>query len=531
MGRTKLLARIFALGGLGSLLLFAQATGSFSGRVINSVTGAGIEGVTFRVCAYSGGKIHCGDTHYQVVSDSSGAFHLSGLPDGQYVGLDVMAKGFWPAGRMDFTVSGDSRIEIPMTPFANVRGRVFDPEGKPAAGVAVKLGFLPEKITGENGDFLFEAVQPTAWLLSAAPTKAQAPSKDGTRIVTTYYPSVVDSAQAAKITVTGVDSSYDIRLQTAAARAISGVVIGADGKPARKARVTISRTEPGPVSVVRGQPNSPASQIEASPPVDAQEDGTFAFPPIVEGEWVLRASLLRDRVVYGGAAKVAVSARDADDIQNLEIQLVTPFDVEVTADWGDTPPAEIPPAFALADILPLEGQTDLMVAMHPTVEAGEPQRFHLAAGRYFIGEGRTFNAAAVPGFYAAAAMLDGRDVLGQVVELAGPASIKMIYKAGGGSVRGTVEKGANALVLLMADATPAARVGYSGKCDENGEFSIPDLPPGEYTAVAIEGSYGGSYAGDTLRPEFASALTRDGKRVKVEAGAPAQVELRLAVTQ
>jgi len=46
-----------------------------------------------------------------------------------------------------------------------------------------------------------------------------------------------------------------------------------------------------------------------------------------------------------------------------------------------------------------------------------------------------------PGHYLAAAMLGNRDVLGQVVELSGPTSLKMIYKSGGGSVRGTVENG------------------------------------------------------------------------------------------
>lgn len=141
------------------------------------------------------------------------------------------------------------------------------------------------------------------------------------------------------------------------------------------------------------------------------------------------------------------------------------------------------------------------------------------AGRYFVGPPNTLT----PGFYAAAAMLENRDVLGQVVEISGPASVKMIFKTGGGSVRGTVEKGADATVVLMADATATGHIGYAGKCDANGAFLIPDLPPGEYTAVAVQGS-----VGDPLRPEFVSLLASNGKRVRIEAKSAEQVDLRVS---
>jgi hypothetical protein len=545
-----LLKRIFGMVALHLLLawpilLCAQNKGSISGHVTNSITGAGIEGVRLRVCPTNGGTSQCGKTNYQAVTDTTGGFRIGGIPDGQYIVINE-AKDFTPtpipaarAGPFpSVTVSGESRVDLQMTPYASVRGRVFDPEGKPAGGIVVKLGFQTEKVTGENGEFVFESVPPGSWMtLSATPKAQAAAAKDGTWIVTTYYPSVVDSGQAVKIAVAGVDASYDIHLQTAPARAIRGVVIGADGKPGVGARLTITRTEPGMASFVRGQVDIFPSQVEAALPVETKPDGTFAFPPIVEGEWVVRAFLLQRGEVSSGAAKLTVSTRadsggniqGAGDIQNVEIRLTPPFDVEVTADWGDSPPPETPRGFALASLIPLDSQTDLQLARLPIDEPGKPQRFHLFPGRYFIGEGRTRGFAPQPEFYAAAAMLGGSDVLGQVVELSGPASLKLIYKTGGGSVRGTVEKGSDAVVVLMADATLAARVGYAGRCDSNGTFSIPDLPPGEYTAVAVEGML--PFAADPLQPQFVSALARDGKRVKVEAGAAAQVELRVAVTR
>jgi hypothetical protein len=112
-------------------------------------------------------------------------------------------------------------------------------------------------------------------------------------------------------------------------------------------------------------------------------------------------------------------------------------------------------------------------------------------------------------------------VLGQVVELSGPASLKAIYKPGGGNVRGTVEKGAGVTVFLMTDETPASRLGFSARCDADGAFSIPDIPPGEYTAAAFPDIEAlGS-------PDFQSLLAASGTRVRVDAGSAAVVELRV----
>ncbi len=405
-----------------------------------------------------------------------------------------------------------------MTPFASVRGRVLDPDGKPAAGITVRL-VGPDKVTNENGEFVFKSVAPSCCLTLAAMPKPQPPGKDSIRIVTTYYPSVVDSAQAAKIAVGTADLTFDIRRQTARARAIRGVVIGMDGKPAPNSRIIITKNESGPAAFIRGLPRHLPSKVEAAAPVTT-ENGAFVFPSVPEGEWMLRAN----QAGGSGVTRVTVSARDGEgsDIQDVEIHLVRAFFADVTADWGDAPPPPPQPqtVLILASLIPLDSQLNWEGFRPPDQNPSHSQRVPLATGRYLIVEGR-----GMPGFYAAAAMLNGRDVLGQVVELSGPVALKMIYKTNGGSVRGTVEKGAGATVIVVADATPHAQLGYSGKCDANGAFTIPDLPPGDYTAAALSVSD----PGDTLRPEFASALERDGKRVKVEDGSIAQADLRLSL--
>jgi hypothetical protein len=539
MWRCRQRLNLATLAGLTALAIHAQNagpqyTGSISGRVTNSVTGAGIEGANVRACLTLDGCFRA-DNSQQAVTDSAGTFRIDGIPDGQYIIDLAPMQGFMPAfvaqgspAPSTVHVSGDTRLnlDLQMTPFASVRGRVLDPEGKPAAGIIVKLDGtacrdcapLDMKETDEDGAFEFESVPPGfPTILSATPKRPasdQANAKDEERVVTTYYPSEVDIDQATLIKLQGLDLiGYDIRLQTALGHSIRGVVVGVDGKPARAAMVSVSKPVSGMITMVRGAWYGIPQEGAGAEPGETKSDGTFVFPPVLEGDWRVRAVQRKDDYLAGGsgAAEVTVSK---SDIENLEIRLTQSFAVEVTADWGDSPPAKVP--LTLATVRPLDGPLGLPP---DPAEPGKPQRYDLYAGRYFIGPG----AAPTPGFYAAAAMLENRDVPGQVAELSGPTSLKMIFKTGGGSVRGMVENGAEALVALLGDATATARLGYSGRCDANGAFFIRDLPPGEYTAIAVRGPLG-----DPLRPEFASLLVTNGKRVKVEGGAAAQMDLRVS---
>ncbi len=491
----------------------AQASASIFGRVINSVTGAGIAGV--EVSAWISDRGHAPAT----VTDDSGAFRIGGIPDGPY-SVMAMKDGFFPAQSSfdsPVRVFGDTRLDLKMTPNATVRGRVLDPEGKPAPGVSVKFGppSVPVSVTDEKGEFLFEDVPPIGDFTLSATPKPQADRKDEERIVTTYYPSVVDSTQATPIKVQGVDlSGYEIRLRTAPAHGIRGVVIDVDGKPAPHAVVSVFKASPGLVSGRGGGSRNGAvvtgvspPEVAAAEPVESGDDGTFAFPPVIEGDWRVRAVLGREGFnPRSGGADVRVSS----DIDNLEIRLTQQFEVAVEADWGDPPPATPSPTQVM--LMSLDGATGV-----PDIEESrQPQRFKISAGRHFVGPG-----SSPPGYYAAAAMLGNRDVLGQVVELSGPATLKIIYKTDGGSVRGTVEHGSGATVALMADATPFARLGFTARCDADGGFIIRDVPPGEYTVVAGQGLLFG------FSPEMEKHLKTSGKRVHVDAQAATSVDLQL----
>jgi hypothetical protein len=493
------------------LLLTPVMGGSISGNVTNRATGEGIEGATVFV---GGGEI-CWRAGLcavkpagpqmegqQVVTSEGGAFKIEGLADGEYV-ISPSKYGFYSLMLATVKVSGDTRFDLQMFPPVSLRGRVLDPEGKPAEGIVVKLtgSGAPETMTNEEGVFLIEDVRPGLWKLSATPVEAEL--KDEERVVTTYYPSVIEPSQAQSIRVEDAAlSGYDIRLRTARVRTIRGVVVDAEGNPEQNATVVLFKRASVAEAVVWGLPQLPEEKH-----LLAGDDGSFEFREVAEGDWLLRAIVPAsdpetNRAHYrDGLVELRV---ERSDIADVKIRTREGFPVDISADWGDSPTAK--PRKALVSLVPLDGQYQV---------DGE-----VFGGRYFIGP--RFSFPEPDGFYTAAAMLDNHDVLGQVVELSGPTSLRMIYKPGGGSVRGTVESvnGAYTNVVLVADGPSAPMIVAGAQCDADGRFNIVDIPPGEYVAVA-------GINGGTSNSEILALLAVRGKRVTVEAGGSVQVELKV----
>lgn len=481
--------------------LLAQSGRSISGNVTNRATGEGIEGATVFVGAVKpAGPQREGQ---QVVTTEAGAFKIEGLADGEYV-ISSGKYGFYSSPvPATVKVSGATRFDLQLFPPASLSGRVLDLEGKPSEGIVVKarqgFGGTLETTTNEEGAFLIEALPPGLWTLSATPVEAELKHEE--RVVTTYYPSVVEPSQAQSIQMDDAPlSGYDIRLRTARVRTIRGVVVDAEGNPEQNATVVLFKR---------------ASAAEAAllglrlPPVErnllAGDDGSFEFHEVAEGDWLLRAIVpARDpdtkRAHYrDGLVDLRV---ERIDIADVKISTREGFPLDISADWGDSPPAK--PRRTLVSVIPLDGQ----------YHSFDGQVF---GGRYFIAPGSSFPEP--DGFYAAAAMLDNHDVLGQVVELSGPTSLRMIYKPGGISVRGTVENGAYRNVTLVADGPSFPKIAFGAQCDGDGRFNILDVPPGEYMAIAG--------IGGTSDSEILALLAAGGKRVKVEAGGSLQLELRV----
>ena len=139
----------------------------------------------------------------------------------------------------------------------------------------------------------------------------------------------------------------------------------------------------------------------------------------------------------GGVASAPVSESDIEDVR---IRLTASFPVEVT--WGSPEaPASAGRGALPFGLTPVEGQ--------PRVIVGDPARNVGKMNNVFPGRYRVMPGALQVGFHVTAVMWGGRDVNGQVLELApGAAPFQVILSSAFGKVRGTAEKGEGATVVL-----------------------------------------------------------------------------------
>ncbi len=237
------------------------------------------------------------------------------------------------------------------------------------------------RITDEDGAFKIENLKPGTSRLSAKPkSQSQAQPKNVERTVTTYYPSIIDSTQAAWIQVQGIDLfGYDIRLQAA------------------HATLTLLRPAYRRAVFVDGLVRSLEPRAQTGGRSETADDGSFEFPAVLEGDWTLRANLGSDNQ-RSGAAELRIGR---DDLDKVVISLAGPFYVTASPDWGDsTPPVKPRLLTSVAILLPLDGQAN------GKIEIGKsPSRSAAFAGQYLI-SGTT---SAESGFYLAAIMMDNRD--------------------------------------------------------------------------------------------------------------------------
>jgi hypothetical protein len=537
---------IVLLTALISLTLYAQSTGgNIEGRVTNSVTGEAVGAVSVRFV----------DRHsyvHSTVTDSTGSYRLTGLDDGDYRG-EFRKDGFSEntTGNTFSHVAGFVPIQVDaqLKPWAALLGRVVDEDAKPVAGVRVEidpyphLSVDPHAVTDENGEFVFPDLPPGSYTVVAKP-EAKIRMQDGVRLgtVAIYYPSATEPAQAVRIPVrTGQNvSGLEIRLKSVPVHRVAGVVLNDAGKPAAHATVKLmgqagaTRTWVGSGIVVSGgtvganrfiRANSapeiytivgPSPEPEVAR-VESHDDGTFEFAAVEPGDWRLSAEAGVDEdMPRAGVASAPVSESDVEDIR---IRLTPSFAVEVT--WESPQASTSNPAFAGRAALPL-GLTP--VEGQPRAIVGDPAKNAGKMNRVFPGRYRVGADLIQVGVHVTAVMWGGRDVNGQVVELApGAAPFQMILSAGFGKVRGTVEKGDGATVFLISRESGEIFSYRQTACRTGGAFEIGDVPPGDYYLVAFDRTESGGLPAADLP----TAIVPLASNVRVEAGSTASVDLRV----
>ena len=294
--------------------------------------------------------------------------------------------------------------------------------------------------------------------------------------------------------------NLEIRLLAATAHAIHGMVLKPDGSPAPNLPLTLADPGPG---------RDPPYQTTSQP------DGTFVFPRVAPGDW--RLSAIPAGHVVEPRVFDWVEMRNAD-IEGVKLRLAMPFTVKGRIVF-ETPPGGQAPA--APEVLLLKRHKGQLILSGETILSGGPAPDgHFEIETVDQGMFQILPGPPPPLYYLEAVRL-GETTVSDDVELSpGAPEIILVYRTGGGTIRGSVEKCDSGQVLLFAEDRSVRQV-PRGACDTNGRFEISAIRPGAYKALAFP-----EYL--LVNEEAAAPFLRTAVQVTVRAGEVTEADLTLS---
>jgi hypothetical protein len=453
------------------------AAQSIQGTVVNSVTGVGIPG----------GKVELvwsGELAYGVTSDGQGRFAFQ-VDAGAYTVRYTVDGYEWtglfqrPPEPMIYRVNTGQTLEITghMMPMGRLAGRVLDAAGEPVPKAMVEVigpGMQMNVATDAEGRFDYHKFTfPGAYTVSAiAPPGFPAPAKaaDDDRVLAwtrTWYPGATEAAGAGKIVLApgGSFENIELKLKSAVAHAVRGVLLGPGGKAAANVEVALSSLK-GVLKAKTG------------------EDGGFEFV-VVDGDWRLRAEMQASflNAVLRANGFVTVAGRD---VEGIRLQLDAPISIRLQA-IAEVPQGAAAPRFrAPRVVFTVVDRSGNAVSGDRTMTSPELDGTYKVSGVYPLEY--VLGGPAPPGYYLAEIRLGETAVTGRRIELTAGAAVTLVYRADGATLRGAAEN-CNGGGVVLASQDPARRLPENisrVNCDDNGHYEFATLPPGAYYVVALQ---------------------------------------------
>jgi hypothetical protein len=416
-------------------------------------------------------------TAYSAATDASGTFRLQDVKDGVYV-VQLELAGFLSPiqggpGNRAFSVEGGvptTRLRFEMMPEGKVSGWVVNGRGLPVPGAKVVLAIpssiLEQEQTGADGAFAFEQVSPGSYTLLAAPPLGLKPPDpvDGQAFAwePTFLGGVSFQEGAARIVVRpGSDVvNLAVKLLSAPAHGLRGRVLDPAGDAMPGVKVELWDTA-----------NQEETRTAAS-----KNDGSFEFA-VPDRKWRLSAEAASGDATLHADLAVQMAGKDVDDVV---LRLTRPFSVHGSVRF-DPPEGGKPPVGILFTRESNAGE----LGLGKLEEGGKFTADGLYPGVYSI---TMAPAVPAPGYFLDAIRVGDRETLARNVEVISEAApISILFKAGGGTVQGSVQDCGDATILLLPQDQSMRRQGVvrQARCAEGGRFEIPWVRPGDYYIFAL----------------------------------------------
>lgn len=493
-------------------LAAAQQVNVVEGVVRRQATNEALAGVAVTIRFGGGNQVH------RATTDEDGRFRLEVPGTGSHE-MSFQIAGFIPDWRWVEVKAGETRVDVLMRQGNRLSGRVTLHERRPAAGVAVEIrrrGGRPRytAITGPEGVYQFDTIPPGRYYLSAGlrgamvrkgsayrPLEAEQEEGVAMGYARTYYPGVRAAAEAQALELgSGMDlGGYDIALARAPVHRVSGRVVDESGEGAGGAALELASED---------------EWFGVDAEAKSGEDGRFEFAAVPEGEWRVRASVVRGGVTLRGHALVHIARRDLDD---LRIEVGPPFTVEGFVDRDEPRDGKGLRKVTIVTLRPMDGGPS--PTMRPHEQDGRVVIPQVYPGRYRI---RPLGYA--PGFYLDSIRVGDREVLLEAVDFhPGMEPFRIDYRPNPGRVAGVVEGGGFVSLVPVEEELWDGQFIRLARVEAGGRFEVTSLRPGEYIALAFTEPVDSDELSD---PVLLRRVAARGTRVVVRGGQTTEVRLR-----
>jgi protocatechuate 3,4-dioxygenase beta subunit len=223
--------------------------------------------------------------------------------------------------RLELAPDESRNVDVQMVRWSTVSGTITDEYGDPMQGVEVDVLRLhyqagrrnlvsagASHLTDDRGRYRLYGLAPSQYIVSAA--VGQASSDDLPGYARAYYPGTANTAEARYVALgLAEDVDFvDVSMPRAPTARISGIVLDPAGAPTMPGRLTLA-------------PSQRSSSI-TSVPIGARvaRDGTFVFPNVTPGEYVIQASRGRANAHTEGVFGAALVSIGTVDVAGVVVR-------------------------------------------------------------------------------------------------------------------------------------------------------------------------------------------------------------------
>jgi len=486
-----------------------------------------------------------------VATDEDGVYEIGDLPAGRFR-VTAMKTGFIATafGQRQLTEPGEpiavrasevrEHVDITLDRASAVLGRIVDENGEPVEGAIVRVlqiryvGGRPQlaeaqgaysRRTNDLGQFRLFGVLPGRYLISAAigqVTPRVAADLPGYAV--TYFPGTPNPSEAQFVTVNRSQDAANINFALSRTRtaSIRGTALSASGDPILGGISLVPSRRSGAIF-----PDAVGARIA--------RDGTFEFPNVASGEYVVQVQKGRSQPSVEGEFASQIVTVNGTDVDNLVLQTSTGSQVSgrFTFEGGDPPRPggiELSPVASDPDLAPRSGTASAEIHPDWTFEIGGltgPRRLRLVR--------------APRGWMLKAILLNGTDITDAPLafgtseqslrDLDVVLTSRLTTIAGGVADSGGTPVPRAHVIVYARDRDlwyPTSRFVVHGTAGADGTFTIRGVPPAAYFVVALERLQGNDSDGEWQNPALLDTLAARARSITVAEGQQLQLSLRVS---